>query len=53
VLAVIELPRSTTYERYLGILQTTGSAAVSAGKINAFLTSEPAMWAATDAPFQL
>ena len=53
VLAVIELPRSATYERYLGILQVTGSAAVSAGKVNAFLTSEPALWVATDSPFQL
>lgn len=50
VLAVIELPKSFTYERYLGILQVTGTTAVTAGKINAFLTQGPAMWAPFDAP---
>ena len=34
------------YERYLGILQTTGVAAVTAGKINAFLTHDVAKWKA-------
>jgi len=33
-----------TYERYLGILQTTGGAAFTAGKIDAFLTSDVAKW---------
>lgn len=32
------------YERYLGILQTTAVAALTAGKINAFLTMHPANW---------
>jgi len=29
---------SGTYERYLGVLQTTAAAALTAGKVNAFLT---------------
>ena len=33
-----------TYERYLGILQTTAAAAFTAGKINAFLTRDVAKW---------
>lgn len=35
----VKLP-SGTYERYLGILQTTGTAALTAGKVNAFLTAD-------------
>ena len=34
------------YERFLGILQTTGVAAVTAGKVNAFLTHFVAKWKA-------
>lgn len=34
------------FERYLGILQVTGVAAFTAGKINAFLTLEYAKWKA-------
>lgn len=36
-IARVQLPKGT-YERYLGILQTTGTAAFTAGAINAFLT---------------
>ena len=36
----IELPRGT-YERYLGLLQTTAGEAFTAGKISAFLTCDP------------
>lgn len=32
------------YERYLGILTTTGTAALTAGAINAFLTLNPGKW---------
>ena len=39
----VQLP-SGSYERYVGILQTTGTAAFTAGKVNAFLTNDPAMW---------
>lgn len=35
-----------TYERYLGILCTVGTTEVTAGKINAFLTKDPAAWSA-------
>lgn len=41
----VKLP-SGSYERYLGILQTTAVAAFTAGKINAFLTNDPALWRA-------
>lgn len=53
-LMVVQLPmEGTAYERYLGIQQTTGVAAFTAGKINAFITHTPARWKAYDAPFQL
>lgn len=38
--ARVALPKGT-YERYVGILQTTSVEAANAGKINAFLTQEP------------
>lgn len=34
------------YERYLGVLATVGTAALTAGAINAFLTRDPQKWAA-------
>ena len=37
---------SGSYERYLGIWETVGTANVTAGKINAFLTSDPALYRA-------
>lgn len=37
---------SGSYERYLGILATVGTTTITAGKINAFLTSDPALWRA-------
>lgn len=43
--ACVELPKGT-YERYLGILQTTAVAALTAGKVNAFLTNDPKSWKA-------
>ena len=47
---VVQLPRGT-YERYLGVVQTTGVAALTAGAINAFLTKDPTAWKATpDSP---
>lgn len=36
------LPAGLLYERYLGLLQITGTAAFTAGKINAFITRDPA-----------
>lgn len=44
---VIALPmEGAAYERYLGILQNVGTAALTAGKINAFLTCDVARWKA-------
>ncbi len=44
-LVVVALPQGS-YERYLGILQTTGTAAFTGGAINAFLTADPTGWQA-------
>lgn len=44
---VVPVPLGTpAYERYLGIIQNVGTAALTAGKINAFLTRHPAKWQA-------
>lgn len=43
--AAVRLP-SGTYERYLGILQVTGTAAFTAGNIDAFLTKDISAWTA-------
>lgn len=43
---VVKLPQGT-YERYLGVLCTIATKSVTAGKINAFLTADPASWKAT------
>ncbi len=42
---VVPLP-SGTYERYLGILQVTGTAAFTAGSVSAFLTHDANAWKA-------
>lgn len=41
LITVLALPILDTYERYIGIQQVTGTAAFTAGKINAFLTTTP------------
>lgn len=41
--AAVALP-SGSYERYVGIQQITGTAAFTAGAIDAFLTSDPAIY---------
>lgn len=46
VIAAVALPNGT-YERYLGILATIGTTTVTAGKINAFLTTDVAKLVAT------
>lgn len=48
VAVVVELPfeAGTPYERYLGLLQNVGTAALTAGKVNAFLTSGVGQWKA-------
>lgn len=40
-LLVVELPISDSVERFLGIRQTTGTAAFTAGAVNVFLTNTP------------
>jgi hypothetical protein len=45
ILACVKVPRGS-YERYLGVVQTTAVAAFTAGKINAFLTADPAIYRA-------
>lgn len=45
VVATVALPMGS-YERYLGILANVGTAALTAGKINAFLTPDVSKWAA-------
>jgi hypothetical protein len=45
VIGIFPLPMGS-YERYLGIVQTTAVAAATAGKINAFLTADPAAYRA-------
>jgi len=44
-IVAIGLP-SGTYERYLGVLATVATAALTAGKINAFITSDVSAWQA-------
>ena len=41
----IALPQGT-YERYLGVISNVGAAALTAGKVNAFLTKNPKGWTA-------
>ena len=49
VLAAVKLPQGFNYERYLGVLQVTGGAAATGGKINAFITPASAGWNAFEA----
>lgn len=50
--AVVPLPKGHNYERYLGVRYTVATGPLTAGKFNAFLTRDPARWAAVDAPNQ-
>lgn len=52
-LFAVKMPMGFDYERFLGILQVTGTAAFTAGKVNVFLTPDPARWAAYDSPSHL
>lgn len=52
-LMAVQLPmEGIAYERYLAVQQVTGTTAISAGKINAFLTTDVSRFKAYDAPFQ-
>lgn len=53
VLGVFQLPKAFNYERFLGVLQVTGTSAITAGRVDAFLTGDPAVWAAYDSPSHL
>lgn len=47
VLFVGRLPQEgNAYERYLGLLQTTGTAAFTAGAVDMFMTPQPMAWKA-------
>ena len=50
--AVVSLPISDAYKRYLGLRQTTGTAAFTGGSVNAFLTTTPPANRAYPAPSQ-
>ena len=45
LVCAVKLP-SGNYERYLGLWETVATANVTAGKINAFLTSDPTLYRA-------
>jgi hypothetical protein len=45
VLVSVVLPNGA-YERYVGLVQTTGTAAFTGGAVKAFLTAGPASWTA-------
>jgi hypothetical protein len=44
--------QGTVYERFLAVQQITGTTALTAGAVNAFLTMDVAKWVAYDAPSQ-
>lgn len=46
VLTTVRIPPGQ-YERYAGLLLTTAGAALTAGKVRAFLTPDASQWAAT------
>ena len=48
----VALPKGQ-YERYMGILVTTGTTTTTAGKVNAFLTPTPVTQKSFDSPFHL
>jgi hypothetical protein len=48
---IYALPVEVAYERYMGLWMTVATANVTAGKLNAFLTTAPSKWTATpDSP---
>jgi len=50
---VLALPmEGAVYERYLGVITNVGTAALTAGKANAFLTHDVTRWKAYDSPSQ-
>lgn len=52
-LMIVSVPQEgLAYKRYVGIRQVTGTAAITAGAVDAFLVHTAANWKAYDAPFQ-
>lgn len=52
-LLIQSLPQEgQAYKRYVGIRQVTGSQAITAGAVDAFLVHDVANWKSYDAPFQ-
>lgn len=43
---IVALPMGQSYERFLGLLQTTAVAALTGGAVSAFLTLDPIGWRA-------
>jgi hypothetical protein len=43
---VIALPQGNDYEQFLGVVGNVATAALTAGKVNIFLTQEPSAWRA-------
>lgn len=52
LLLATKLPQAFDYKRYLGVRQVTGTAAVTAGRIDAFLTPDVTQWRAFTSPSQ-
>ena len=53
VLFMVKLPaQGTVYEGYIGVQQVTGTTAINAGAVNAFLTPDVSKWTAIAAPWQ-
>ena len=46
VIAIIPIPQGTDYKQYLGVQSVVGTAALTAGKVNWFLTADPTQWKA-------
>jgi hypothetical protein len=47
ILAIVPIPlEGPVYERYLGVVANVGTAALTAGSVNAFLTANPPKWKA-------
>lgn len=43
---VVKLPIFPAAERYIGVIANVGTAALTAGKVNAFLVADPSAWKA-------
>lgn len=46
VICCVALPQGIDYKQYLGVQSIVGTAALTAGKVNFFLTADPTQWRA-------